>query len=378
MDDIEAYGQLRDRPLPQENKLPQGAAPASPGTVPPGALAPALRRKRSHWLRNSILLIVGYFVLAAATTVQPVPLPLVDARVAAPFPGGAPMLFGLPDRPFTVVVIGLDRRPSETGASRADTILLVRIDPNTHDAAFLSIPRDAMLEIPASDGSYFRDRINTAFVYNYSSEDESAAPRAVMDTIEHNFGIDVDHYVIFDQYNSKELIDAMGGVTIDNPVAFGQDNYSDDDINVIPQYFEEGELTLDGYEAVAYGRIREGSSDFDRIERQQRVGAALIDKASSPLSAFRLPFALGEFRDTIQTDMSLRQSAGVLAMLKRVPDNDLRTKSLGDAAVSCIDCTASIQLLDPQRVSAIIAEAFGDEAAGQRAAELLLAAGVTP
>ncbi len=373
MEDIEAYGQLRDRPLRAPGAAQSGAIP-----LPPGALAPPRRPKRSHWLRNSILLIVGYFFIAAVTTVQPIPLPLVEARVAAPFPGGAPMLFGLPDRPFTVVIIGLDRRPSETGASRADTILVVRIDPNRHEAAFLSIPRDAMMEIPAADGSFSRDRINTAFVYNYSSEDEGAAPRAVMDTIEHNFGINVDHYVIFDQYNAKDLIDAMGGVTIENPREFGQDNYSDDDINVVPQYFAQGKLSLDGYEAVAYGRIREGSTDFDRIERQQRVGAALIDKASSPLSVIRIPSAFGAFRNTIQTDMSMRQSAGVLAMLKRVPDNELKTKSLGDAAVSCGSCTGSIQLLDPDKAAQIIAEAFGDEAAGQRAAELLLAAGVTP
>jgi LCP family protein required for cell wall assembly len=298
--------------------------------------------------------------------------------VAAPFPGGAPLLFGLPNRPYTVLVIGLDRRPAETGGSRADTILLLRVDPRHHKAAFLSIPRDSMMEIPGAGDTYSRDRINTAFVYNYSSSDKSAAPRAVMETVEHNFGINVDHYVIFDQYNAEDLIDAMGGVTIDNPTAFGQDNYSDDDVHVIPQYFDEGKQHLDGYEAVAYGRIREGSSDFDRIQRQQRVGSALIDQASSPFSVVRLPFAFNAFRDTVQTDMSLRQSAGVLAMLKRVPDNDLKTKSLGDAAVSCGSCTASIQLLDPDRTAQIIAEAFGDDAAGQLAAQLLVAAGVTP
>lgn len=379
MEDIEAYGQLRDRPIPAPGALPPKAGARAPGTpdAPPRTAAPLVRR-RSHWLRNSVLLIAGYFVFAAATTVQPLPLPLTDARVSAPFPGGAPLLFGLPDQPFTVVVIGLDRRPSETGASRADTILLLRIDPKHHRAAFVSIPRDAMLEIPSSDGSYSRDRINTAFVYNYSSKDADAAPRAVMETVEHNFGIEVDHYVVFDQYNAKKLIDAMGGVTVDNPVEFGQDDYSDDDINVIPQFFAAGKLTLNGYQAVAYGRIREGSSDFDRIERQQRVGAALIDRASSPLSILRLPSAYGAFRGAIQTDMSMRQSAGVLSMLKRVPDNQLQTKSLGDAAVPCGGCTASIQLLVPDKVAEIIAEAFGDPAAGQRAAELLLTAGVTP
>jgi hypothetical protein len=61
-----------------------------------------------------------------------------------------------------------------------------------------------------------------------------------------------------------------------------------------------------------------------------------------------------------------------------VSDDDLKTKSLGEAAVSCQSCTASIQLLDPVKTQEIIAEAFGDSEAGSLAAELLVAAGVTP
>ena len=372
MDDTEAYGQLRERPL--------GATPggvAVPG-APPNVLAPPRRRKRSHWLRNTILLIAAYFVLAVGTTVQPLPLPLTSIRVSVPFPGGAPLLFGLPDRPFTVLVIGLDRRPSETGASRTDTVLLVRIDPGAHKAAFLSIPRDSLMEIPDGDGTYSQDRINTAFVYNYSSKDSSAAPKATAATIEHNLGIKVDHYVIFDQRSAEGLIEAMGGVTIDNPREFGQDDYSDDDVHVVPQHFPLGTLHLDGYQAVAYGRIRQGSTDFDRIERQQRVGSALIHGAESPTAVFHLWDAFRAYRKTITSDMSMRQSAGVLSMLKRVSDSDLKTKSLGDASVSCAKCTASIQLLDPAKVQAIITEAFGDKTAGVKAAELLVAAGVTP
>lgn len=372
MDDIEAYGQLRERPL--------HAAPgsvAAPGT-PPQVLAPPRRRKRSHWLRNIILLVAAYFVLAIGTTVQPLPLPLTSARVSVPFPGGAPLLFGLPNRPFIVLVVGLDRRPSEKGASRTDTVLLLRIDPGAHTAAFLSIPRDSLMQIPNADGSYSQDRINTAFVYNYSSKDSSAAPKATMKTIEHNLGIKVDHYVIFDQRSAEALIDAMGGVTIDNPHAFGQSDYSDDDVHVVPQSFPVGKLHLDGYQAVAYGRIRQGSSDFDRIVRQQRIGSALIHGAESPTAVLHLWDAFRAYRKTITSDMSMRQSAGVLSMLKGVSASDLKTKSLGDAAVSCQTCTASIQLLDPAKTEAIITEAFGDKTAGVRAAELLVAAGVTP
>lgn len=366
MDDFEAYGQLRQRPLVV-------GAPAPP----PIELAPP-PRKRSHWLRNSIAIILAYFVLAAATLVQPLAIPFTDVRLALPFPGGASLVFGLPNRPYTVLVIGLDRRPGETGASRTDTILLVRIDPRHDRAAYLSIPRDSMMQVPSPDGSWSRDRINTAYVYNYSSKDPSAAPDALRETIEHNLGIKVDHYVIFDHYNSKRVIDAMGGVDIDNPVAFGQDDYSEDDIHVVPQYFAQGRIHLDGYQAVAYGRIREGSTDFDRIQRQQRVAAALMDKAASPFSIFRMPATYRAYRGAVKTDMSVRQSAGVLAALKKVPDSRLKTRSLADAAVPCASCTASIQQLDADKAAAIIADAYGDAAAGTLAAQLLVSAGVTP
>lgn len=364
MEDFEAFGQLRERPRADIPTRPKERT--------------ADRPRRSHWLRNLVLLVLAYVVLATGTMLQPVAVPFTSLRLALPFPFGATLVFGLPDRPFTVMVVGLDRRPGQDGPSRTDTILLVRIDPKSHDAAFLSIPRDTLMEVPLPGGGFDDDRINTAYVYNWSSEDSGAAPRALMQTVEHNLGIGVDHYVIFDQRSAEGLIDAMGGVTIDNPVEFGQDDYSDDDINVIPQYFPEGKLKLDGYQAVAYGRIREGSSDFDRIERQQRVAAALIDKASSPFSVFRIPSLYGAFKDTITTDMSARQSAGVLALLKRVPDSKLRTKSLADAAVPCNTCKASIQLLDPALTAQIINEAFGGDTAGQVAADRLAAAGVTP
>ncbi len=364
MEDFEAFGQLRDRPAPGPSAPPQVLAPPRP--------------RRSHWLRNLVLALFAYLLLAVATTVQPIPIPLTSIRASVPFPGGAPLLFGLPDRPYVVLVIGLDRRPTETGPSRTDTVLLLRIDPGAHKASFLSVPRDSLMEVPSPDGSYSQDRINTAFVYNWSSKDHSAAPKAVMATIEHNLGITVDHYVIFDQRSAEGLIDAAGGVTIDNPKEIGQADYSDDDVHVVPEQFAVGTLHLDGYQAVAYGRIRQGSTDFDRIERQQRVGSALIHKLSSPMSLLRLPGMYDDYKKTVTTDMSLRQSAGVMTMLKGVSDGNLKTKSLGDAAVSCVRCTASIQLLDPAKVQQIIAEAFGDKNAGARAAELLVAAGVTP
>ena len=336
------------------------------------------RRPRNRWWVSAWVAISVYLFLWFATLLQPVNV--AGLSLSVPIPGlSAERIFGLPGRPFTVLIIGLDSRPSEVGGpARTDSILLLRVDPDRNRAGILSIPRDAMMELPYGDGTYTSDRINTAYVYNWSADDTSAAPDALAETIEHNLGISVDHYIVFDQYGAEDLIDAAGGVTVKVTQSFGQDDYSDDDVNVIPQYFEQGKRHLDGYQAVAYGRIREGSSDFDRIRRQQQVAEGLVDGLSSPLSVRKYPGLWSAYNDAVDTDMGLRQTAGTFVFLKRIGTDRLVTRSLGDAAVSCNYCQSAILLLEPNETARIIGEAFGDDASGRHAAELLVQAGVTP
>jgi len=363
-------------PPPPGGATPPPPLPADfqPGAPPERRVAG--RRSRRWWLAPIVAVIV-YFFLALATLLQPVAV--AGLSLAVPIPGVSPAtLFGLPDRPFTVMIVGLDIRPTQDGPSRTDSILLLRIDPGERRAGVLSIPRDAMMEIPYPDGSVSQDRINTAFVYNWTEDDDQQAPRALARTIEENLGISVDYYAVFDQRGAAKIIDAAGGVTVRAREAFGQDNYSDDDVTVVPQYFPEGRQHLDGYEAVAYGRIREGSSDFDRIRRQQQVAEGLVAALSSPASVARLPGVWNAYSDAIDTDLGLRQSAGLFVLLKQIGTERIVTRSLGDAAVPCNWCTAALVLLEPEATARLISEAFDDDDAGTTAAELLVAAGVTP
>jgi LCP family protein required for cell wall assembly len=318
-----------------------------------------------------------YAFLWLVTLIQPVKV--AGLSLSVPIPGlSEQRIFGLPDGSFTVMIVGLDARPSQVGGpARTDSILLLRVDPGGNRAGIVSIPRDAMMQLPYGDGSYTNDRINTAYVYNWSADDKSAATDALKETIEHNLGIHVDHYVVFDQYGAEDVIDAAGGVRVKVGQAFGQEDYSDDDVNVVPQYFEEGWQHLNGYEAVAYGRIREGSSDFDRIRRQQQVAEGLVDGLSSPLSVRKYPGLWNAYSDAVETDMGLRQSAGLFLFLKRIGTDRLVTRSLGDAAVSCNYCPGAVLLLEPNETARIISEAFGD-GIGEQAAQLLVQAGVTP
>jgi LCP family protein required for cell wall assembly len=355
---------------------PPGLPPSSPQPAPPFEPPGERRPRRKRWLALPIALGV-YVFLALFTLVQPIKV--AGLSLTVPIPGlSTARLFGLPDRPYTVAIIGLDIRPTQSGPSRTDSILLVRVDEAHTRAGVLSIPRDAMMEVPLGDGTYTDDRINTAYVYNWSESSPAAAPKALAETVEHNLGIEIDYYVVFDQRGAEKIIDAAGGVTVKVKEAFGQDDYSDDDVNVVPQYFPEGTQHLNGYEAVAYGRIREGSSDFDRIRRQQQVAEGLVSKLSSPKSLTKLPSVWNAYDDAVETNLSMRQSAGLFVMLKKIGTERMVTRSLGDAAVSCNYCTASILLLDPEKTAQLISEAFDSSSAGENAAQLLVAAGVTP
>ena len=346
--------------------------------IPPPLEPPAPQRGRRRWWLAVAVALVVYLLLVAITLVQPVSV--AGLSLTVPVPGrSTAQLFGLPDRPITVLIVGLDIRPNQGGPSRTDSILLLRIDPAKNRASLLSIPRDTMMQLPLPDGGSRRARVNAALVYNWSQDDPQQAPAALAQTLENNLGVHVDYYVIFNQRAAASIIDAAGGVTVVVRKAFGQDNYSDDDINVIPQFFEAGEQHLDGYQAVAYGRIRQGSTDLDRILRQQQVAEGLVAQLSSLSNARRLPGVWDAFQESVTTDLGLRQSAGVFVLLKRIGTDRIVTFSLGEATVSCGSrCPGALLLLRPEEAARIISEAFDDDAAGQTAAQLLVAAGVTP
>lgn len=356
--------------LPPDEGLPPG--------LPPPELPPSRRRRRWRWWLALPIALFVYLFLWAVTLVQPVSV--FGLTLAVPIPGvSTATVFSLPDRPFTVLVVGLDVRPTQVGQpSRTDSILLLRVDPGRNRAGILSIPRDAMMLIPQGDGTFSQDRVNTAYVSNWSGDDPARAPAALGQTIEHNLGLRADYYIAFDQRGAARIIDAAGGVTVRVKEPFGQEDYSDDDVNVVPVFFPKGEQHLDGYHAVAYGRIREGSSDFDRIRRQQQVAEGLVAQLSSPRSVFRLWGVWGAYRDVVTTDLGMRQTAGLFVYLKRIGAGRIVTRSLGDAAVPCNTCAAALVLLEPEEAARIISEAFDDGAAGRTAADRLVAAGVTP
>ena len=227
------------------------------------------------------------------------------------------------DERINVLLLGIDRRGGKGWGYRTDTIIIVTVDPVSKTAGMLSIPRDLQLPIPGNGD----DRINTANVYGYTSDYPGGGPALLKRTIEANFGIPIDYYVMVDFDAFVEIVDTLGGVDIDVPKTIHDTMYPDpkpgDPFAYKTVHFDPGWQHMDGKRALEYSRSRMSTSDFDRAGRQQQVLLALREKAVG-LGILNLlgkaPSLLATMGNMVRTDITLNEMKE-LALL--APEIDL-------------------------------------------------------
>jgi LCP family protein required for cell wall assembly len=206
--------------------------------------------------------------------------------------------------PTTTLVIGTDggRAPGRENANRSDSLMLVRTDPSKHRISYLSIPRDLRVEIPG----YGSSKINAASQYG--------GPALTVETVRALTGLEIDHVVVVDFDDFRELIDALGGidVTVPAPILSKPFDcpYSREKCRDWKGWrFAKGKQHMDGRRALAYSRIRvnkldPSETDVQRTERQQAVADAIGKKITSPGTFIRLPFIGDSLAAPLTTDLS--------------------------------------------------------------------------
>lgn len=172
------------------------------------------------------------------------------------------------------------------GSYLADSINILSIDPQTNTTTMIPIPRDLWIqglpELPKNA------KINEAFANGYVRDGVAEAGRAATVVLSKVTGLKIEHWMAIDFAGFKAMVDTVGGVTIDNPVAFSF-TWSEENFRAKvwdAGSFAAGPITLDGEAALSYARSRYNSvpaeaSDFARSVRQQRVLAALRAKLGS-------------------------------------------------------------------------------------------------
>jgi LCP family protein required for cell wall assembly len=183
--------------------------------------------------------------------------------------------------------------------------MLVRADPDHHRIVYLSIPRDLYVPIPGHGDA----KINAAY--------QIGGPALTVKTVRQFTGLELNHLVIVDFARFRELIDAVGGVTVDvkKPILSNRFDcpYSASKCADWKGWrFEKGRQHMDGRRALVYTRVRENrldpsESDVTRAERQQQVLQAVAGKLASIGTFLRLPFSGGDLLKPLATDLSAGQ-----------------------------------------------------------------------
>lgn len=170
---------------------------------------------------------------------------------------------------INVLLIGADSRKG-TNTGNTDVMMLVSLNKKTKQIKLVSLMRDSYLYIEGKNNSYCT-KLNAAF--------SMGGPETLMNTIENNYKIEIDNFVMVNFESFKSIIEAMDGITVD--VKKYEANYANNRYKLSMPYGDD--VTLNGEEALAFCRIRgcDADGDISRTRRQRSVIDAMISRVKN-------------------------------------------------------------------------------------------------
>ena len=298
-------------------------------------------KRRNRWLLFSVLGVLVAVLLAGIGIATWYGKSAVDAldninRDSNLMPTGerpAPVDPVEGKAPLNMVLMGSDTRGGERG--RSDVLQLLHISGDRQNVFLMSIPRDSYVEIPGRG----KAKINAAYSWG-------GAPLAV-ETMELLLDVPMDNTVLIDFEGFKNVIDALGGVTVVNREASSSHGLD----------FPKGEITLSGEEALWFVRERKNLSDgdFGRATRQRDVIKAVLGKLASGgvlSDPGRFRESVTELGKNFTVDEGLTND-NIIRLgweLKGVSPSDIKSFQIPTAGFGWTDDRQSIVLLDEDKL----------------------------
>jgi LCP family protein required for cell wall assembly len=259
-----------------------------------------------------------------------------------PLPAGTPVGSDLPDvtippwdgkERLNILLIGSDKREGDR-TYNTDTLIVVSIDPVTRQVAMFSLPRDTV-DVPTPPGparrafgpTYSR-KINAWLTQVRGRADlfpGTSATRgynglkAIMGNL---YQLDIKYFIEVDFDGFRNVVDKMGGVTINVQVPVSDDRFpSQGELRRV--YIPSGIQHMDGAEALRYARSRHSSNDFDRGARQQRVLTSLREQADPQALIPRLPELVTALKKAVKTDIPVAQLAPLMGLASEIDTKNI-------------------------------------------------------
>jgi len=270
-----------------------------------------------------------------------------------------------------ILVMGVDQRPGEKGPWRTDTMIVVSVDPQSKSAGVLSIPRDLWVEIPG----YGMDRINTAYVYGDLNKVPGGGPTLAKKTVQYNLGEPIHYYLRVNFTAFQQMIDLIGGVDVYVENEINDPLYPNMNYGYDPLHIPAGWQHMDGALALKYARARHGSSDFERMRRQQQLMLAVRDQVTNlgllPKLLPRAKDFAATMGNSIQTDLTLDQLIRLAQLASEIDRSQIRAATIDQSMTSTWTTPQGANVLIPDRAKMSVLHgliftappSLGDEAA---------------
>jgi polyisoprenyl-teichoic acid--peptidoglycan teichoic acid transferase len=341
-------------PAPSSEKSASGAG----STSTKSASSPV---KSPHWLQKALAVAIVTTVSATLGLTAALLLPLPMGLVAKDRAGMGRLnlwQIGLGyrvGRPVNILVMGIDQVPSakenskEIFSGRSDTMLLLRVDPESDTASLMSIPRDTQVEIAGVGIT----KINDANVRGGAT----LAARTVSTVLN---DVPVDRYVRVSTEAFRELVDLIGGVEVNvpKPMVY-EDKTQKLKINLSP-----GLQVLNGSQAEQFARFRHDDlGDIGRVQRQQALLKALRKKVTSPGVIPRIPSLVQAMQKYIDTNLSLEEMMALVGVGRKLSEGNFKMVMLPGRFSSPEEFAASYWIMDTDGRDRVLKQYFGMESA---------------
>jgi LCP family protein required for cell wall assembly len=199
--------------------------------------------------------------------------------------------------PFSILLMGVDTGAlGRTEQGRSDSMMLITINPKKKQTTVVSLDRDLYTKIIGYDGekktkdkeAIYYDKLNAAYSYG--------GTKMAIETVQNLLDIPIDHYISINMKGLKDLIDAVGGIEVDNKIDFTLDGV----------HVKKGKQTLNGKKGLAYARMRheDPEQDVGRQRRQREVVKKIVNKIVSLNSVTQYKKILKAVEKNTATDLT--------------------------------------------------------------------------
>ena len=236
---------------------------------------------------------------------------------------------------INILLTGMDTEEKRQN-ELTDSLLIASVDPETHEVALISFPRDISL-FPLYNGQTYRGKINSfmSWAKRHPKDFPDGGLTSLVREMGYLLGAPIHYYTAIDLEGFRKMIDLVDGVTIDNPRAINDARY--DWLDGTHGFFlSAGKHKLDGRTALAYVRSRQGfgDSDFSRARRQQQVLLALREKLTKPENLPKIPDLVKAAGDTIKTNFPAERIGEMVDLAQEVDNDKVKQYVLGPSKYS--------------------------------------------